>query len=564
MIVDAEQVTPGSTIDTDLVVIGAGPAGIVAALEAARRGAHVVVIETGGRSADPQAQALSVAAELDKDLHAPVEMTVSRQVGGTSAIWGGRCVPYDPIDFEARPFLPTSPWPVGYDEVARYHAAACDWMKAGRPVFDAHELSHLPPSIVPGLVDGDVRASDLERWSLPTNFGKVYRSELERSRTVRVISGATCTRLALDERDECVTAADCATLTGRRFRVVGRNYVVAAGGLESTRLLLSSPTRSGRALGDHSGHLGHWYMAHMEGVVADVEFATDPRRTVYDYERDIDGTYVRRRFTFSTEFHRQHSVPNISGWIANPELADAGHRSAPLSFTYLSLISPFGRLFAPDAQRLSLTGTRIPGCPYGLSEHSPAWAHVRNLAAHPIATANFLARFGVWRVFKPGRKPPGFFVSNSDNRYPFHYHGEHLPRYDSCVSLTDAVDPVGMPKLKVDIRFGNEDIAGVLRAHEHWDAYLKEHGVGRLVYLSDDPAAAVRERAGGGFHQVGTTRMSAKPDDGVVDRELRVHGTRNLQVLSSSVFPTSGQANSTFLVVAFAVRLVDGLYGRHG
>ncbi|MFM7739447.1 MAG: GMC oxidoreductase [Planctomycetota bacterium] len=42
---------------------------------------------------------------------------------------------------------------------------------------------------------------------------------------------------------------------------------------------------------------------------------------------------------------------------------------------------------------------------------------------------------------------------------------------------------------------------------------------------------------------------------GVVDRDLRVHGTRNVYVCSSSAFPTSGQANPTFFLGMFAVRL---------
>jgi len=69
----------------------------------------------------------------------------------------------------------------------------------------------------------------------------------------------------------------------------------------------------------------------------------------------------------------------------------------------------------------------------------------------------------------------------------------------------------------------------------------------------------VRTRLGGGFHQVGTTRMSARAEDGVVDANLAVHGFPTLHVASSSVFPTSGQANSTFMIVVFALRLVEHL-----
>ena len=43
---------------------------------------------------------------------------------------------------------------------------------------------------------------------------------------------------------------------------------VACGGLESTRLLLASPGPAGKAIGNHSDHLGRWYMTHLDGRIA--------------------------------------------------------------------------------------------------------------------------------------------------------------------------------------------------------------------------------------------------------------------------------------------------------
>ena len=53
--------------------------------------------------------------------------------------------------------------------------------------------------------------------------------------------------------------------------------------------------------------------------------------------------------------------------------------------------------------------------------------------------------------------------------------------------------------------------------------------------------------------------MAARQEDGVVDSDLAVHGVSNLFVASSSTFVTSGQANPTFMIVAFAARLADRL-----
>jgi choline dehydrogenase-like flavoprotein len=63
----------------------------------------------------------------------------------------------------------------------------------------------------------------------------------------------------------------------------------------------------------------------------------------------------------------------------------------------------------------------------------------------------------------------------------------------------------------------------------------------------------------GGNHQYGTTRMHDSPRKGVVDRHCRVHGTDNLYVAGSSVFPTTGSANPTLTIVALAARLAARL-----
>src|SRR4051794_12894277 len=102
MILSGNDIPHGAHLHAGLVVIGAGPAGIVTALEASRRGVDVVLVETGNQTQRQDYQDLSDAHRSQPDIHAPGELAVSRQVGGTSSIWGGRCVPYDQVDFVGR------------------------------------------------------------------------------------------------------------------------------------------------------------------------------------------------------------------------------------------------------------------------------------------------------------------------------------------------------------------------------------------------------------------------------------------------------------------------------
>jgi choline dehydrogenase-like flavoprotein len=545
-------------LSADLVVVGAGPAGIVTALEVADAGLDVVVLESGGDRRGAAAQRLGDEAERDPLLHAPMSLATRRGVGGTSAIWGGRCVPYDPIDFEPRPWITDHLWPVSYDELSTYFQRACDWFVCGRAVFDASQIETLPASVVPGLPNGDVRTSALERWSLPTDFGREYRDRL-RAHRLRLVHGITCTEISTSRDGEKVDHLVCRLDDGKRVIVSARSYVVACGGLESTRLLLASHTGGGGSIGNHSDHLGRWYMAHNSGVVARIRFATPPGETVHGFEQDVDGVYVHRRFSFAPDFQRAKALPNVTGWLVHPEIADPSHRSGALSLAYLGLASPAGRLMAPEALRLAMTGERIPGVPYGFGERGSLSSHFRNVLRDAGPSVSFGLAFGAKRFVSRGRRVPGFSVYSPDNVYPMQYHAEHLPRRDSRVTLTDRHDALGVPRLRIELRFSDADVDGVVNAHRHWDEYLRRHRTGEIEYVYRDVSTAVRARLGGGFHQTGTTRMSAEPEDGVLDRNLAVHGIPNLHVLSSSAFPTSSQANSTFMIVVFGLRLADRL-----
>jgi choline dehydrogenase-like flavoprotein len=544
-------------IKADVAIVGAGPAGIVIGLELAGAGHRVVLLESGGSRFDAVAQRLGDAVGADPR-HVELSLATRRQLGGASNIWGGRCVPFDPIDFESRPLTGETQWPLGYGEVSPYLQRACEWCRCGDAVFDAGQLPELEGrSIVPGFADGEVRASALERWSLPTNFGRVYRRALERSPMLRLETGLTCTEIvpdgsASEDGTRRVGHLEARSRDGQRVEIEAKRYVLAAGGLGSTRLLFASTRHDPDGIGNHSGHLGRWYMAHVEVRVGRVRFATPPEQTIYGHERDRDGVYVRRRFTLSPEAQRDLGLPNVAIWMVNPEIGDASHGSGVLSFVYLMLISPLGRYCVAEGIRRAHTKSSRP---------ASVRAHLRNVARDIGPAAAFAAAFGYRRFLKRGRKVPGFFVPSAANAYPLLYHGEHLPHRESYVEPSTERDALGVPRLRTRLHFSEEDVRSVRRAHELLDRSLRKQGLGEVEMLYDDVEEAVREQLFGGYHQAGTTRMSALAEDGVVDGNLAVHGFEDLFVASSSVFPTSSQANSTFTLIAFAIRLADHLGG---
>lgn len=552
MIRAATDVADNSTLEAEVVVVGSGPMGIVVALELADAGHRVLLLESGGLRFDPAAQDLSREASNDP-WHVPSELSVRRQLGGTSAAWGGRCVPFDPIDFEARAAVPDALWPVEYEEIARYLGSACEWCQCGKPVFSALELPELAGhSMIPGFRDGDVLTTSLERWALPTRFGRFYRKRLRKSQQLEVLTGLTCTRIACDPRTGQVDHLVLRSLTGRQAIARGRFYVLAAGGLQATRLLMASNDVHPDGIGNGSGHLGRWYMAHVEARVARIHLKTPPEATIHDHELDANGVYVRRRFTFSPEFQRRSGLPNAAIWLVNPPLGDPIHGSGILSGVYLTLVSPMGRFMLAEGLRQAGTKT---------SESFRMRDHLRNIVRDLGPAAHFALDFSYRRFLKPGRKAPGFFVSSAANIYPLNYHGEHLPHPDSRVELTSERDALGVPRIRTEMRFSEEDVASVERAMRELDAALRDADVGHLEFLYDDIAAGVRECLVGklGYHQTGTTRMAATAAGGVVDANLAVFGTENLFVASTATFPTSSQANPTLTGIAFAVRLAEHL-----
>jgi len=114
-------------------------------------------------------------------------------------------------------------------------------------------------------------------------------------------------------------------------------------------------------------------------------------------------------------------------------------------------------------------------------------------------------------------------------------------------------------KLIIHYKFTDKDVDSVIRLHKALDKHLRDINCGRLEYWyeEDQLVEEIKDICRDGVHQIGMTRIADSPKDGVVDRNLKVHGTKNVYVCSSSVFPTSGQANPTFFLGACAIRLAD-------
>jgi choline dehydrogenase-like flavoprotein len=113
-----------------------------------------------------------------------------------------------------------------------------------------------------------------------------------------------------------------------------------------------------------------------------------------------------------------------------------------------------------------------------------------------------------------------------------------------------------MNRIVLDWKVGAEETKSLRRLQELVNSSLKKAHIG---YLDHTAQQCSDLRYTDASHHLGPTRMSADPRTGVVDRNCRVHGIRNLFIAGSSIFPTSGYANPTLTIVALALRLAEHL-----
>ena len=92
----------------DICVVGSGPAGISLALELARLGRSVLLLESGDARPSHDARRLADAYIVNSQYHVAMDIAVQRSLGGACNLWGGRCVPLSPIDFQQRSAIPES------------------------------------------------------------------------------------------------------------------------------------------------------------------------------------------------------------------------------------------------------------------------------------------------------------------------------------------------------------------------------------------------------------------------------------------------------------------------
>jgi choline dehydrogenase-like flavoprotein len=546
MLQDAHDLTEGQLLEADICIAGAGAAGIAIALELLDSGLDVILLESGGLKEERASQALYTGTVANAQLHSPPDRYRQRRLGGSTTLWGGRCVPFDDIDFEERPYLPGSGWPFTRQSLEPYYQRANTLCEAGNFAYTVTEAfpSPLPP-VLPGFTSTDYSTHCLERFSCPTNFGQRYRNRLVTASNLRVVLHANVVQVSLNQAGTRVTEVGLRTLEGKTCRVHARHHVLALGGLEVARVLLANRDTHHNGIGNDRDLVGRNYMCHVAGTIGTLELHDQRAAISHGYDLVEGGVYCRRRFALNAATQRRLGIGNFIARLHHPRITDPRHDTGILSLLYLA------KPFIPYEYAKRLHG-----------EEAASWrqwlAHVGNVCADPADTAAFL-----WNWYRrrhlASRKLPSIVVWPKTRRFSLDFHSEQQPQSASRVRLDEQRDALGMPQLHVDWRYSPWDIHTVRCSLALFARDIRNSGIGTFTYDAAELEAEILRDGAYGGHHIGTARMGDDPRTSVVNADGRIHGVGNLSIAGSAIFPTSSQANPTLTVVALAVRLAEHL-----
>lgn len=499
-------------IDADVCIIGAGAAGITAARELINSGLEVCLLESGGFEYEQSIQDLYKGVSVGKEY--PVDSTRLRMFGGTTNHWSGTCRPLDALDFEERAWVPHSGWPINKTHLDPYYARAQEVCQLGPYDYSAGRWETSEAKHAKALGEGIY--TTVFQFSPPTRFGAVYRDELKRAGNLRVLLYATVLQLQLVAGGDAVDHVRVHSNGGRGFRVHAKYFVLAAGGIESPRLLLLSDTIQRNGIGNEFDLVGRFFMDHP--ILHDTAHGMldgEVDLNYYRWRRKVDGTEVGGFLAFRPQMQKRGNLLNCGLQMRPAE-------AAPAVRSMHRVLKSLKRWDMPDE----------------LGED--VWTMLKDM--DDVAGAVYRKLFGPVLT-------------------RFSYWAEPQPNPDSRITLNTERDRLGQRKVQVAWRTTRTDSENLARAHRLLAAELGRIDLGRirLNFDSENGAWPETPELHKSNHHIGTLRMASDAKRGVVDRDCRVHGVDNLYVASSAVFPTAGHANPTLTIVALAIRLADHL-----
>jgi choline dehydrogenase-like flavoprotein len=503
-------------------VIGGGVAGILLASRLGQSGRKIHLLEAGGLELEERSQRL-YRTEIAGEPHSGVEEGRFRTFGGSSTRWGGQLLPFteDVLHPDSRLDMPV--WPIELAELEPYYLEAQKVMGVSTSPFSDELLKEFRCELP--FQSSRVRlrfskCAPFVRRNLSMTLGK----DCLASRTVTVFTHANALSIDVNENGEVVLGVTATNYGGVRYRFFANEFVICTGTIEASRLLLASTAVCPQGVGNCRGHVGRYFHDHVEVRAAEIALE-DRARVIQAFAPYVrDGTSYRAKLEATAELRIERNLLSVSAQFAIEEPSGSG----------------------PELMRRVLRGVQRGRLNRELR---------RDILAMPAASREII-NLAIAAKLRNRR-----FVSRVAGLV-LDIDVEQRPDCASRIRLSEDRDALGMPKAILDWRISSDERESIRCYVQELDLLFRKYHLANIRWTEqaqgdgDYWKFANRRDT---FHMMGGTRMGVDPSTSVVDSSLKVHGVKNLSVVSCSVFPSGGSSNPTFTMMALALRLADRL-----
>jgi len=263
----------------DVLIAGAGPAGITIARRVAAKGATVALIEGGAIDLESRSQDLYQGHIVGRP-YFDLDVARLRYYGGTSNHWGGWSRPLDRRDFEVNPLNPMSGWPIARRDLDPYGAETDSILELNEPPDAPLDVFEGAPTQFKPI---------FFRFSTPVRFGAKYQGEIAASTKITLALNANLVDLKFADAGHGLTAAAVRAYTDPTpLSVRARYFVIAFGGIENARFLLNANTQRQVGLGNENDLVGRYFLEHLHVPIGPMVLRKPtPNMLVYTPTRDM-------------------------------------------------------------------------------------------------------------------------------------------------------------------------------------------------------------------------------------------------------------------------------------
>lgn len=512
-----EQSDP--TERSDICVVGAGVVGLLLATRLARRNVRVVLIESGGYTIDPAVQALN---QIEDPAGRYAFAAKERNRGWAQSSWDGCMIPISATDASAREHIGQTEWPIELAGLEQYRFELEDMFSVGHGSYEDIDADAPGAS---GLLINNVE-DFTARWAkYPThrrgNITTALIDELKSSTNATAWLNATACAFELDRGQGRLTAVIARSLSGHTLTIAAKEFVFAAGTIESTRLLLLLDEAADNHPFAGTGALGRYFQDQLHAELASVDRQRSELTSHLLNDRFVGG--VRRELQLELSRSAQE------------------HNAVASAVVYASR--------SPTDAAPAIANRIGHGAHRGWNE-----AHQLREAVHDFGQVATGAFWRIWYHQDYTAPEIGFRLMSRI---------EQLAHPLNRIKLASPQDPLGVPKALCEWEPRPPDEWTFQSTVRHLGRYWQRSGFDILCPLmwspsvTDPNAPPIIENALPCAHPSGSTRMGADPTTSVVGPDLRCHAVPNLAIASASVFPASGSSDPAFTLMQLALWLAD-------